>query len=56
MSAILLQVERAGLEKTGKQTVTVEYKKEIDVDGKKLVSTSLGHCQLQLNFYGLSEY
>ncbi len=56
MAAILLQVDRSGLEKTGKQTVTVEYRKEIEAEGKKTRSTSMGHCQLQLNFYGLSEY
>lgn len=54
MPAYLVQVSREGLETVGKQTVTVEYRSESMVGGKKLVHTSMGVFQFYSNFSGLS--
>ena len=56
MPAYLLQVSREGLENIGKQTVVVEYHSESDVNGQKVVHTSMGVFQLYPNFTGLSFY
>jgi hypothetical protein len=56
MTAYLLQVSREGLESIGKQTVTVEYRSEGEVQGKQVVHTSLGVFQFYPNFTGLSFY
>ena len=56
ITAYLLQVSREGLENTGKQTVTVEYQSEGEIQGKRLVHSSLGMFQFYPNFTGLSFY
>jgi len=56
MPAYLLQVGREGLENIGRQTVTVEYRSESQLDGKTVVHTSLGLVQFYPNFTGLSYY
>lgn len=56
MPNYLVQVKRKGEAVFGKQTVQVEYDKEVEIDGKKVRCISMGVCQFYLNFYGLSYY
>jgi hypothetical protein len=56
MPDYLIQVKRSEAATFGKQTVQVEYDKEVEVDGKKVRCTSIGCCQFYLNYYGLSYY
>jgi len=55
--AYLAQVKRTkeqGL--TGKLTVSLEYEREIEIDGKKVLCNSMGYFQFYLNYAGVSEY
>ena len=54
--AYLVQVDRKGLSRTGKQTVTVEYEKDVEINENKVRRNSMGHFQFYLNFSGLSDY
>jgi len=56
MTAYLLQVSRDGLQNMGKQTVTVEYQSEGEIQGKKIVHSGLGIFQFYPNFTGHSFY
>lgn len=56
MPAYLVQVSSKGLNHIGKITITVEYKKEVERDQKKILCTSMGIFQFYLNFKGLSKY
>ncbi|UCC40196.1 MAG: hypothetical protein JSV96_01700 [Candidatus Aminicenantes bacterium] len=55
--AYIIQVRRtrAG-DFWGKQTITVEYDKIVEIDGKEVRATSMGCFQFYLNFKGLSIY
>jgi hypothetical protein len=52
----LIQVSRQGLSRIGKQTVQVEYEKQIEVKGRKMKINSMGYYQFYLNYGGLSKY
>ena len=52
----LIQVSRKGFDTLGKQTVVVEYEKEIEINGKKVKVNSMGCFQFYLNYEGLSKY
>jgi len=54
--AYLVQVSRTGLSRIGKQTVRVEFEKDIEKDGNKVHRNSMGYFQFYLNFTGLSKY
>jgi hypothetical protein len=56
MNAYLVQVNLEGIEKTGKQTVVLEYRAETEVDGESVVTNSMGYFQFYSNYYGLSSY
>ena len=56
LPAYVVQVSKKGLEITGKQTVMVEYKKETEISGRKVVCNSMGYFQFYLNYNGLSKY
>jgi hypothetical protein len=56
MRAYILQVSKEGLDRVGKQTVRLEYHREDDVGGKKVVHNSVGYFQFRPNFTGLSLY
>jgi len=56
MVSYLLQVNRKGWTTPGKQTVVVEYDKEIEKNGKTIKCTSMGVFQFYTNFKGLSKY
>jgi len=56
LSAYLVQVSKKGLDRTGKQTVMVEYEKEIEINGRKVICNSMGYFQFYLNYNGLSKY
>jgi hypothetical protein len=56
ITAYLVQVNRKGLDRTGKQTVILEYQKEMEVEGKKVICNSMGYLQFFLNYSGLSKY
>lgn len=55
-SPCLVQVSRQGLSRIGKQTVAVEYKKEIKVKGRKIEINIMAYYQFYLNYSGLSKY
>lgn len=55
MRACLLQVERPDSLRSGKQTLSVEYSKEVIIGEKRVRCAAQGQCQFPLNFYGLSE-
>lgn len=40
----------------GKQTITVEYNKLVEINGEKIFQNSMGYFQFYLNFDGLSKY
>jgi hypothetical protein len=56
MPAYILQVSKNGLDHVGKQTVRLEYRREDDVGGKKVLHSSVGYFQFRPNFTGLSLY
>ena len=56
MNAYLVQVNLEGIDKTGKQTVVLEYRAETEVDGETVVTNSMGYFQYYSNYYGLSHY
>lgn len=55
-TAYLVQVDRKGLNRIGKQTVRVEFIKDIEKDGIKAHRNSMGFYQFNLNFTGLSYF
>ena len=56
ITAYLAQVNRKGLDRTGKQTIILEYQKEMEIEGKKVICNSMGYFQFYLNYSGLSKY
>jgi hypothetical protein len=56
ITAYLVQIDKKGLDSSGKQTVMVEYQKEIEIEGKRVLCTSIGYFQFYLNYSGLSKY
>jgi hypothetical protein len=56
MPNCVVQVARKGPASFGKQTVIVEYDKEIEVGGAMARFCSMGLYQFYLNFSGLSEF
>lgn len=54
--AYVVQVSRKGLSRIGKQTVMVEFEKEVERDGIKAHRNSMGYFQFYLNYTGLSHY
>jgi hypothetical protein len=56
ITAYLVQVNRKGFDMTGKQTITLEYQKEMEAEGKKVICISMGYFQFYLNYSGLSKY
>ena len=54
--AYVVQVNRKGLSRIGKQTVMVEFKKDVEKDGIKAHRNSMGYFQFYLNYTGLSNY
>lgn len=54
--AYIVQVSRKGLSRIGKQTVMVEFEKDIEKDGNKVHRNSMGYFQFYLNYTGLSRY
>jgi hypothetical protein len=55
MPAYIIQVRRLA-PTFGKQTIRLEYEKEIEKDGKKLFQNSMGYYQFYPNFYGFSDF
>lgn len=56
MPAYLVQIDRTDLDRVGKLTVMLEYQKEMEVGGEKVIRNSMGYYQCYLNFFGLSPY
>lgn len=56
MPSYLIQVDRQELAWIGKQTVKVEYEKEMGIGGKMVLCNSMGYFQFFLNHSGLSKY
>ena len=56
ITAYLVQIDKKGLDSIGKQSVMVEYQREIEIEGKKVLCTSMGYFQFYLNYNGLSKY
>ena len=56
MPAYLIQVSQKGLDRVGKQTIMLEFEKEMEIGGKKVLRKSMGYFQFYLNFGGLSAY
>lgn len=56
MPAYLVQIDRRGLDKTGKQTVALQYEIEMEIGGKKVLRNAMGIFQFYLNYAGLSKY
>jgi hypothetical protein len=47
---------RKGVGKTGKQTVMVEFSKELEIQGRHITSNSMAYLQFYSNFGGFSAY
>jgi hypothetical protein len=56
MPAYLVQVSKDGLDRVGKQTIRLEYEKEMEINGQKVLRNSMGYFQFYLNYGGLSTY
>lgn len=56
MPAYLVQVSKDGLDRVGKQTIRLEYEKEMEIGGQKVLRNSMGYYQFYLNYGGLSTY
>jgi len=56
ITAYLVQINKKGLDRIGKQTVMVEYQKEIIIDGKTYICNSMGYYQFYPNYSDLSKY
>lgn len=50
------QISRKGLSRTGKQTIIVEFEKEMEIGEKRIIRNSMGYYQFYLNYKGLSHY
>ena len=56
MPAYLVQISRTDLDRIGKLTFMLEYQKEMEINGEKVMRNSMGYYQCYLNFFGLSHY
>ncbi|PIP76500.1 MAG: hypothetical protein COW85_13885 [Ignavibacteria bacterium CG22_combo_CG10-13_8_21_14_all_37_15] len=56
VKAYLLQIDKKGLNKTGKQNLLLEFNLEEEIDGKKISHNAVGYFQFFTNFHGLSNY
>jgi len=54
--AYIVQVKKPKSGAFGKQTITVEFDKIVEIEGKKYRASAMGCCQFYLNFTGLSKY
>lgn len=54
--AYLLQIDKKGISKTGKQNLMLEFDAREKIDGKELKHNAVGYFQFYANFTGLSKY